>query len=114
MPKAKSDCEIVTHDELIELFRECKRARFGAPEAANACRNRLECKFKAAITEAQTMGVLTVDLLFDLQRLVDPRSGESIFPPTLEMQLEHTIAHFKAIEKKRERRVSRQITEARA
>jgi hypothetical protein len=110
MPRAKSDREIVTHDELINLFRECKRMKCGAPETTNACRNRLECKFRTAIAEARTMGVLTVDLLIDLRNLVDPESGESICPRTLDTHLEHSIAHFMAIERKKEARVPQQAT----
>jgi len=114
MPRTKSDREIITHDDLIDLFRECKRTNCGVPKIANACRNRLECKFKAAIAEARAMGVLAVDLLVGLRELVDPESGEAICPPTLHTHLKHTIAQFMAIERQRESRVPQQATEVEA
>jgi hypothetical protein len=113
MPRTKINREIVTHDELINLFRECKTNR-GASEIANACRNRLECKFKTAIAEARTMGVLTVDLLVDLRDLVDPESGESVCPRKLQTHLAHSITHFTAVEKKKKISIPQQTVSARA
>jgi tryptophan synthase alpha subunit len=116
MPKGKSDREIVTHDELIKLFREYKQAKCSSPSLANACKCRLESKFKTAIAEAQTMGVLAVDLLIDLRELTDPESEEKeiVCPPTLRAYLNHSIAYSTAVEKKKEIRGSQRAAEVEA
>jgi hypothetical protein len=60
------------------------------------------------------MGVLTVDLLTDLRKLVDPESGELVCPATLHTHLDHSIAHFMALERKKEVRAPQQAAEAEA
>jgi hypothetical protein len=109
----KTDREIVTHDELVKLYRECKQAKCGPSNLVNACKCRLESKFKTAIAEARSMGVLTLDLLIDLRKLVDPESNESICPTTLQKHLDRSIAHFMAVERK-QLRPRQRATEAEA
>ena len=101
MPKrVKVEREPVTHDELISLYNEYKRVEHGPRKIAEACKNRLEGKFKLAIDEARTMGVLALTILTDLRKLKDPESEESVCPAILTTHLGNTIAQFAAIEKK--------------
>ena len=113
MPRKKTDREIVTHDELIRLYKECKQMKCGPPNIANACKCRLESKFKTAIAEARGMGVLTLTLLIDLRDLRDPssESKELICPSSIWGYLDRTIEHYVAIEKKRRGPIFQQVTE---
>ena len=77
MSKGNIEREPVTHDDLITLSRVHQHTH------ANADRNRLECKFRIAIKEARSMGVLAVDILTDLNTLIDPDTGERVCPPSL-------------------------------
>jgi len=111
MPKSDRNA-VITHDELIALAREYRQARDISPEQQNALLNRWECKFKNAIGQARTMGILAVDLLKDLRDLTDPSSGENICPFILQRHLNKMIAHLTAAEPKNERaRLARQIVE---
>jgi hypothetical protein len=112
----KSDRNPVTQDELVALFiAHCQ----ASPDEANAQRNKLECKFKTAVKEARTMGVLTLDILNDLKTLTaaNPRTGnkETVCPPSLTRHLDNTIAHYHAIAAKEDRiQTSRKLLEAKA
>ena len=97
---SKSGYYVVTHEDLIALAREYRRARDVSPEQLNALRNKWECRFKRAIDQARVMGVLALDILTDLQDLTDPESGEGICPCALQKHLANTIANQKAIEMK--------------
>ena len=103
MSKGNVEREPVTHDDLITLSRVHQHTH------ANADRNRLECKFRIAIKEARSMGVLAVDILTDLNTLIDPDTGERVCPPSLEKNLKGTILQLAAVEAKKDKqRSSRQ------
>ena len=104
----EKDRDPVTHEDLIDLFRAHCRTN------DNASRNRLECKFKTAIKEGRSMGVLAVDILTDLKNLVDPETGASVCPSSLTTHLNNTIAHLTAVEAKGHRRPIQQQNEAEA
>jgi hypothetical protein len=108
MAREKSDRDPVTHEDLITLLRAHRLTN------NNASQNRLECKFRTAIKEARGMGVLALDILTDLKNLVDPETGESVCPASLNSHLSNTIAHLAAVDAKECRRSIHRPVEARA
>jgi hypothetical protein len=70
---------VITHDDLIDLFRELKQTENGS-RAQRKARSSLKRTFRTAIQEAGIIESWQLDMLQKLDELVDPKTGERVCP----------------------------------
>jgi hypothetical protein len=114
MNEPKVEFPVITHEQLVDLFRKSQRAETGSRIKRKEARKVWKSTFRAAIEERIPMGSWALEMLEELDILKDPATSATVCPPGQKDLLSRVIRDARAEEERTSKAILQTLNLARA